>query len=295
VVVSTRDRAEMLATSLTSIRAALRDGDELVVVDSASTDPAVREIALAHGARYVRCAQPGLARARNAGWRAAAHETILFVDDDVRVSPDWAGAFAGAFDAYPEIAFATGRVAAPPGQEGLERPVALQDDDDPATLDRTSRGGLGSGASFAVLKDALALVGGFDELLGAGGLLRSAEDGDMFDRLLAAGKVGRYEPASVAWHDQWRRSKRDILRLEWRDGVGNGARLSKLLRTDRERARTTARDLLWDGCVLWIGRNIRRRYEFGVVTVVVRLVATLIGCGRAFFIPVRGGHFVARR
>ena len=50
----------------------------------------------------------------------------------------------------------------------------------------------------------------------------------MFDRLFLAGSVGRYEPAALAWHDQWR-ERGDVFALEWRYGTGSGARLAKLV------------------------------------------------------------------
>src|SRR5579862_1235584 len=69
VVVPTRDRPAQLAACLSSIRAALHDGDELVVADSASRDArAIADITAAAGARLVRCERPGVNRARNAGW-----------------------------------------------------------------------------------------------------------------------------------------------------------------------------------------------------------------------------------
>ncbi|HZY76948.1 MAG TPA: glycosyltransferase, partial [Jatrophihabitantaceae bacterium] len=71
VVVPTRDRPGQLETCLASLRAALDESDELVVADSASLDPdAVAAVARGAGATLVRCARPGVGRARNAGWRA---------------------------------------------------------------------------------------------------------------------------------------------------------------------------------------------------------------------------------
>ena len=55
---------------------------ELVVVDSASRGSAVREVASSAGAVVLRCEQPGLARARNAGVAGSTSPYIAFTEDD---------------------------------------------------------------------------------------------------------------------------------------------------------------------------------------------------------------------
>ena len=122
VVLPTRDRPEMLARCLESLRAALGPDDELVVVDSASVVP-IMDV----GARVIRCERPGVDRARNAGWRATTADLVLFVDDDVVVDGGWADAMAGAFARHPEAAFVTGRIDVPDHQADTDRPVAIKD------------------------------------------------------------------------------------------------------------------------------------------------------------------------
>jgi GT2 family glycosyltransferase len=284
----------MLARCLGSLRAALGPDDELVVVDSASVDPAVARVAAGAGARVLRCDRPGVDRARNAGWRATTAEVVLFVDDDVVVDRRWADAMAAAFDAYPGAAFVTGRIGVPEHQAGTGRPVAVKDDEEPAALDATTEGTIGHSASLGVRRSALERVGGFDEALGAGARFCSAPEVDLFDRLFAAGLTGRYEPAARAWHDQWR-GRGDKVRLDWRYGVGSGARIVKLLRTDRPRAADLTRDLLWDRGVRGAAIDLRHRYELGAVTKLARVAGTLAGVAAAATVPVRDGHFAPRR
>ncbi|HMC51278.1 MAG TPA: glycosyltransferase, partial [Acidimicrobiales bacterium] len=237
VVVPTRDRPALLGPCLESLRSSLRPEDELIVVDSASRDPVVAAVASAHGARVVRCERPGSSRARNAGAAAAGRDVIAFVDDDVRVAVSWADGMAKTFE-DASVAFVTGRVGVPPDQVATaERAVAVKDDAEPCRLDGRCIGVIGSSASFAIRRDALARVGGFDESLGPGGRLGVVEDLDLFDRLFAAGMVGRYEPAARAWHDQWR-TRPQLLRMDWQYGRGAGARLAKLVRTDPPGARS---------------------------------------------------------
>lgn len=294
VVVPTKDRPDLLGPCLESIRRSLRATDELVVVDSASRDPAVRRTAEAKGARYRRCDRPGASRARNRGWREAEHDVVAFVDDDVRVSTGWAEAIASALTRHPEATFLTGRIDVPTGQEGTERPVALLERDEPAVLDAASSGSIGHSANLVVRRPALELVGGFDERLGAGGPFRAAEDYDLFDRLFASGYTGRYEPRVAATHEQWR-GRRDLLGLDWGYGIGTGARLAKLLRTDRARARRAARELLWEKGIRTAARDLRVGYEFGALVATLRVMGALLALPVALAVPLREGHLGGRR
>lgn len=292
VVVPTRDRPEQLRACLTAVRRSLRAGDELIVVDSASRNEDVEAVARAAGASYARCEVPGASRARNHGAARAVHEIVVFVDDDVRVAPDWAEAMArGMGDAA--VDFVTGRVSVPPSQAGYQRPVAVYEGDQPAVLDAGSERAPGPSANLAVRRSALDRVRGFDELLGAGARFQAAEDLDLYDRLFADGATGRYEPSALAWHEQWR-DRRALLRLDLGYGIGSGARLAKLARTDRRRARHVVRTVLWRTDLCGLARAARRREEFAVLTTFVRLVGTVVGFVRGCATRVRCGHYTAR-
>lgn len=288
VVVPTRDRPERLAACLDAIRRLDPAPCEVIVVDSASRSRAAT--AAAQGAAtLVRCDEPGASRARNAGWRAARGSLVGFVDDDVRVHPRWAAELCAPF-ADDEVRFVTGAVVSGESLAGAaagDRAVAVTDDVAAGRIDRHALGNVGASANLAVRRDALDAVGGFDELLGAGARFRSAEDIDLFDRLLALGD-GWHAPAAVGHHDQWR-SRRELLSLELAYGVGYGVRLSKVLRADRDRGRALAgyeaRRLVGD-----VAHDLRGRYAFGVVSRVGWSVAALSGWVSGRRVPVRRGH-----
>ncbi|HVB27417.1 MAG TPA: glycosyltransferase family A protein, partial [Mycobacteriales bacterium] len=188
VVVCTRDRPAMLRDLLATLPVALRPGDELVVVDSASRDPRVAKVLEAAAGsglplRVVRCERPGASRARNAGVAATTAPVIAFVDDDCRPTAGWTAAIAGAFARHPEIGFAYGSVIADdaPGIAVAVLPDA------PLHADLGNIIGLGHGANLAVRSTAFQSVGGFDEALGPGAPLRAAEDKDLQARLLRSG------------------------------------------------------------------------------------------------------------
>lgn len=70
------------------------NGYEIVIVDDASSDRAMRQVAQAGqgrgtAVRYVAHARGGPAKARNAGARAARGRYLAFTDDDCEPSPGW--------------------------------------------------------------------------------------------------------------------------------------------------------------------------------------------------------------
>jgi glycosyltransferase involved in cell wall biosynthesis len=292
VVVPTRDRPEQLAACLRSLGATLRETDELIVADSASLDAeAVSRVARDAGARVVRCERPGSGIARNAGWRAGGHRIVLFTDDDVVVDVGWRDALAAAVAADDTVGFVTGRVEAPDGT-APSRDVAIKRDREPATYGPTSVGNLGHGASLGIRREVLEQIDGWDESLGVGGRFGAAPEHDLFDRCFALGLFGRYEPTALAWHAQWRGPRR-LLLLDGRYGYGSGARIAKLVRTDRQRARIVAADYL-----RWGRRELvseaRARHGYPALGTVIRLVAMPFGFLRAIVVPLDNGHFRSR-
>jgi glycosyltransferase involved in cell wall biosynthesis len=290
VVIPSRDRPGMLDRCIGAVRAALGDDDEIVVVDSASRDAdAVAAVAARHHARLVRCEVKGVNRARNAGWQEARHDLLLFTDDDVVVDAGWVDGYAAASARHPDVAFFTGWLGVPDGQHS-RWDVAVKDDETPGPLTPATAGVLGHGASLAVRRDALVAVGGWDESLGSGGRFASAPEVDLFDRLLLSGRTGWFEPRARAWHDQWRVSA-DVVPLYFRYGVGSGARIAKLVRTDRRRAAAVAWECFWRWGLLTLGQRLRERDKTGTVVTLVRMAGYVVGFARAIATPVRDGHF----
>lgn len=287
VVVPTRDRPQLLAGCLAALRASLGPQDELIVVDSASRGDGTGRVAADHGARLVRCDEPGASLARNTGWRHALHALVAFIDDDVRVESAWASSMARAAAAHPDASFVTGRIGIPAGANP-EFPLALMDRNEPMSVDAETPNPIGHTANVVVRKDMLERIGGFDDLLGAGGRYRAAEDQDLFDRIFQAGGVGRYEPTAAASHEAWR-SRKDILALEWSYGFGTGARLVKLIKINRGRVRRVFRDNVL-AVVLDLFHSIRVDFRFKVLVTFVRLIATVVGFVAALPCGVRDGH-----
>jgi glycosyltransferase involved in cell wall biosynthesis len=267
VVVPTRDRPEQLARCLASVVPQLRADDELLVVDSASVS------AVRCTAEVLRADRPGASRARNLGWRATSAELVAFVDDDVQLAPGWRAALDRA---ARDVDLVCGRVAVPPHQQGAERPVAVTPDAPEQLLDRTSAL-RGVSANLAVRRAALHACGGFDERLGPGTWSRAGEDLELQDRLLSAGHPGRYATDVLAFHDQWR-GRRALLRLDYGYGVGAGARARW---AGGARGRQLARQALWEQGVGTVAGDLRKGYQYGVATALVRTAGTVVGLATA--------------
>jgi glycosyltransferase involved in cell wall biosynthesis len=261
VIVACRDRAALLAASLPSLRATLRPGDELVVVDAASRSPDVARVAEAAGAVVVRSTRPGASAARNAGWRAARHDLLAFTDDDCRPAPTWLAEIALALAALDAVC---GRVEA--DGDGhlsvLEEPTArtYHLDDDPA--------GFGHGANTGVRRSALESVDGWDERLGPGTRWPGGEDKDLVVRLLSSGCRVGYRPEPLVRHLQWR-TRRQSLRAELGYAKGTGALAAQgigLSTGQRVKAE-----------LLTGARDLRAGYEYGALAGVVRAAGVAWG------------------
>lgn len=259
VVVPTRDRPEMLGPCLDALLRSEQQPSAIIVVDSASADPSAVAAATDRSVTVIRCDRPGASRARNVGWRAAQTPLVAFVDDDVRVTPQWVRNIVRPFH-RPEVVVVTGAIT---GSSSGDRTVATTDDVASGRFDLDALGNVGASANVALRREVLRAVGGFDEMLGPGAPIPAAEDVDLFDRALRLG-VGWHAADAVADHEQWR-SRRELLRLELAYGVGYGARVAKQLRLDRSRAvalvRFEARRLVRD-----VVKDFRTGYEFGVIS-----------------------------
>lgn len=222
VVMCCRDRPALLAAALPTVREQLRRGDQLIVVDSASTTAEVPEVARQAGATVLREDEPGLSRARNVGWSARSEEVVLFTDDDCRPLPGWLDAAVEALSA-PGVGAVWGSV--------------LPDRDSPIPLS-VGLGGLGEltsasdlsqaghGACMAFRRTALSSIGGFDELLGAGGVFRAGEDKDALWRIHRAGWRVLAAPAMAVTHVV-HRGEKEARHVMHGYGVGTGALVRK--------------------------------------------------------------------
>ena len=290
VVLCTRDRPALLEAALPAVKAALRPGDEAVVVDSASVDPAVGRIVEAAGLRVERATRPGLTFARNYGAAATSAPIVAFTDDDCRPRPDWTAQVAQCF-ADPSVGFATGRALS----DRVGGPtVSVKTDEAPRRFEGVQDPSpMGHGANLSVRRIAFEAVGGFDLLLGPGARFHAAEDQDLLYRIVRAGWAGVYNPDSVVVHEQWRTAV-EVVRIRFHYGIGAGAAAMKVARMDGAIGRSLLVQRVWDEGVAESVRAARSRYKVGVASCLARAAGASVGALRAMAIPLHDGRYVSR-
>ena len=214
VVICTRDRPEQLAQCLRSLQQLSPTPNEILVIDNAPSSDATRFLmAQFPSVRYVLEPRPGLSVARNTGIHHANSEIIVFTDDDVEVHPDWLTRLRSGFR-DPQVMVVTGLML--PAELETEAQVAFHRGAtgfswecrslvfDHAYFAAMQPYGapvwqIGAGASMALRRKVVELVGGFDDRLGAGAA-GCSEDSEFWYRVLAAGYSCRYEPTAVIYH-----------------------------------------------------------------------------------------------
>jgi GT2 family glycosyltransferase len=258
VIVCTRDRTAQLRRCLERLTTLSYDNYDILVVDNAPSDDATRvavaEIAVTQPRlRYLREPVPGVSAARNCGLRAASGEILAYTDDDVEVDPGWLNGLVRGFRRREDVGCVTGLVCTAEIVSDSEayfdaRAAYWSRRFDPELFDAERRpdsslypyspGLFGTGANFAVDRNLITEVGGFDEALGAGTPTLGGEDLDVFLRILQARRAIAFEPAALVWHHH-RADSDALLRQMYGYGTGLGALVTKLLRDP-----LTRRDIL---------------------------------------------------
>lgn len=200
VVVPVRDRVFELGRLLTSVARQTYPGEkvETVVVDDGSSGEAIRRLASARGAVYVRLPDSrGPAAARNVGAAAASGDFVAFVDSDCVALPEWLEQHMSML-AERGVLGAAGRVIPLRVQGWLGRYEASESslDRGSAAFDVHPSGPVPwvPACDLVVDRDAFLALGGFDERR------RVGEDVDLCARLVEQGRL-RYSGTAGVAHD----------------------------------------------------------------------------------------------
>ena len=310
VVVCTRDRPDQLADALQSVLALAYPEFEVVVVDNAArTDATAKVVERIADPRVRLVAEPipGLSTARNTGLRAARHGLVAFTDDDVVVDRHWLCGIVGGFARSPRVSCVSGLV--PSGelrtaaQAYFDKRVSWAVSLRPRLYDVTAPppdqplfpfqiGRFGTGANFAVKRDRILELGGFDEALGAGTAAQGGEDLDMFFRVLTSGDLLATEPSAIVWHRH--RSDTEALLSQARGyGLGLGAWLTKvgLDSAHRRLAVTVIRKLVVGMVRRQFRTSLRTDVGYGAIITSLTLVRpdVPVSVGRTEVLAVLGG------
>jgi glycosyltransferase involved in cell wall biosynthesis len=234
VVICTRNREDKIANAVESVLANDYPDFDLTIIDQ-STSSATREVidAIDEGEprlHYVHREQAGLSRAYNSGVEATTGEILAFTDDDCITPPTWISTIVAAFEAEPDGDLLYGTVV-PYGttEEDFAHTPVLGIAAPERLSKRDGFRVVGMGANFAARRRLFARVGGFDNVLGGGGPLRSSQDFDMVYRTVKAGGVVLLRPEVAIRHDG-HRDPADWPGLLVAYGTGDGGFYTKHVR-----------------------------------------------------------------
>jgi cellulose synthase/poly-beta-1,6-N-acetylglucosamine synthase-like glycosyltransferase len=179
---------------------------QLIYVDSSSTDNSVG-VAESHGAVtvVVNAKRPCAAKARNAGWRTAASQFVMFLDGDTILDPDFVGRALASFN-DPAVAVVYGKRREIFPEQSIYTRVL--------DLDWASSSPPGEskycGGDAIFRRSVLEETGGFDDELIAG------EEPELCWRIRALGRkvimldipMTGHDLAITRWRQYWKRSVR---------------------------------------------------------------------------------------
>ena len=290
VVVSTRNRGAMIEPALVSLLAMRHPSFEVIVVDQSSdtlSDGLVRGMAAADSRlHYLRSERTGLSRGRNDGIAASRGEIVAFTDDDCVVDREWLGAIERELN-DPGVGGMFGRVL--PSEYASRTGIDLAFK---ASQERVEYVGrcipwhVGHGANMAFRRDALMAAHGFDELLGAGGLLPSHEDGDMSYRVLARGFRVVFSPRALVYHRQWR-DWAERKHVERAYGLGAGGQFIKYVRCGDPYGWRLLATWIWQLGVRRVGAGLLKWRSLRVMHLgLIQLAYPWLGAWRSIRYPV---------
>ena len=189
VIVCAHNEADYIAACLYSLLAQSRSPDEILVINNASTDETGALAAQVPGVRVVDEPRKGLVVARETGRRQASGNVLVYVDADCRAPLTWLARIERRFLKQPDLLALSapyryydwnwwGRLliraydfTLAPGTQLLVKYLLRI-------------GTIFYGGNFAVRREALDLIGGFDTSIEFHG-----EDTNLGRRLYATGKV----------------------------------------------------------------------------------------------------------
>ena len=231
VAIPTINRPAELARCLDGLFTGTTLPTEVLIINQGeyqAIEPMIKRFQLHYSTPIVHCSQPpkGLSAARNLATNEAHCHIIAFTDDDCVPDPDWLAHIEKVLISNPAADGVTGSIQPLETGDFGEFPISIRISKRRMTFQRRALPWhVGSGGNFAIKRNWLLLVGGFDERLGAGSPGKAAEDTDLFYRLLRAGTVIRYEPELVIYHE--RQDAPRLIRSFWNYSYGIGAFFAK--------------------------------------------------------------------
>jgi glycosyltransferase involved in cell wall biosynthesis len=230
VIIPTLNRSTIVANAVQSILSGTYQHFEIIVVDQtrdSSTRDALASFQADGRLRYISAPRPGASAARNLGVLASTADIVVFTDDDIEARPNWLELIAREFSADPELQFISGTLAAPP----YDRDLGFVPEFRPSPTITSWRLPLAvSNANVGIRRRLFERIGGYDELCGPGGLLKSSDDGDITLRVVRSGAKWKVCPEIEVIHVHGFRPHSAAAKLLDDYEYGNGGIYGRALR-----------------------------------------------------------------
>jgi glycosyltransferase involved in cell wall biosynthesis len=188
VIVCAYNEESFLQSCLNSLLHQTHPPDEIIVVNNASTDR-TRAVAERAGVRVIDEPRKGLVVARETGWLAATGSVLVYVDADCRAPQHWLARLAREFDGPDPPAAVTGPYRFYDWDLTGRALVWMYDCCVAPVVHVLAQDVLGVGAllyggNFAITREALRVIGGFDTSIEFHG-----EDTNLARRVARIGRV----------------------------------------------------------------------------------------------------------
>ena len=218
VVVLTFNSADYIGPCLASLAAQTQRDIELVIVDNASSDSTLertRSAASKHGLspRIVALgANAGCAGGNNEGWRAARGSIVVFLNPDTEAAPGFVAELVaplqGRHDEVPLVGITGARILYPGTRtlqhaggtimpNGMTNHIGAGETDEGQYSEARDVDYV-TGAGFAVRRDLLEQLGGFDEDY----YPAYFEEVDLCTRARRLGRRVQYVPSALLYHHE---------------------------------------------------------------------------------------------
>ena len=196
VIVCAYNEARYLPACLYSLRAQTRPADDIIVINNASTDETGQVARAVPGVRVIDEPEKGLVVARETARRLAHTDVLAYIDADCRVPIYWLERLEQRFARREDLVGATGPYRFYDWDWGGRALIRLYDllvapPTHTLVHHLLGIGAVFYGGNFAVRRDALARIGGFDRTIEFHG-----EDTNLGRRLTALGPI---EMCSECW------------------------------------------------------------------------------------------------
>lgn len=205
-IIPTLERGQVLCDTIEMLLAQSYRAHEIIVVDQTPAPAeAMRERLAAwhqHGSiLWLHQSEPNASKARNAGALAATGEVALFLDDDIRVKPDFLAAYAETF-ARTGTPAVCGQVLEGDGRTVDELPNVKAESEVawlhfPRNYSKECETNFMMSGNAAVRRKIFLTLGGMDENYDRGAF---REESDFAMRFARAGHSFRFQPKASIYH-----------------------------------------------------------------------------------------------